>query len=67
MESFFATLKKEKLYRLRTERYSMEYVKTVIFRYIMIYYNRYRIYTANPEGLPPVVYRVQSEKQNKAA
>lgn len=27
MESFFATLKKEKLYRLRTERYSMAYMK----------------------------------------
>ena len=36
MESFFATLKKEKLYRLRTERYPMAYMKTVIFRYVMI-------------------------------
>jgi putative transposase len=67
MESFFATLKKEKLYRLRTERYSMEYVKTVIFRYIMIYYNRYRIYTPNPGGLPPVIYRIKEEKRDKAA
>lgn len=57
MESFFATLKKEKLYRIRTERYSMAYVKTVIFRYIMIYYNRQRIYTSNPGGWPPAVYR----------
>ena len=40
MESFFATLKKEKLYRLKTERYPMAYIKTVIFRYVMIYYNR---------------------------
>lgn len=48
MESFFATLKKEKLYRIRTERYSMAYIKTVIFRYIMIYYNRQRVYTSNP-------------------
>jgi transposase InsO family protein len=31
MESLFATLKKEKLYRIRTERYSMSWVKTVIF------------------------------------
>lgn len=57
MESFFATLKKEKLYRLRTERYSMNYVKTVIFRYVMIYYNRQRVYTTNPEGWPPTIYR----------
>jgi putative transposase len=57
MESFFATLKKEKLYRIRTERYPMAYVKTVIFRYIMVYYNRQRIYTANPSGWPPSVYR----------
>lgn len=57
MESFFATLKKEKLYRIRTERYSMAYIKTVVFRFIMIYYNRRRIYTSNPGGWPPVVYR----------
>lgn len=57
MESFFATLKKEKLYRIRTERYSMAYIKTVIFRYIMIYYNRQRVYTSNPGGWPPAVYR----------
>lgn len=57
MESFFATLKKEKLYRFRTEHYTMAYVKTIIFRYIMVYYNRQRIYTANPDGWPPAVYR----------
>lgn len=53
MESFFATLKKEKLYKIKTERYPMAYVKTVIFRYIMVYYNRQRIYTSNPGGLAP--------------
>lgn len=57
MESFFATLKKEKLYKIRTERYPMAYVKSVIFRYIMVYYNRKRIYTSNPGGWPPAVYR----------
>lgn len=62
MESFFATLKKEKLYRLRTERYPMAYVKTVIFRYVMIYYNRQRIYTANPDGWPPTVFREQWQR-----
>lgn len=57
MESFFATLKKEKLYRMRTERYPMAYIQTVIFRFVMVYYNRQRIYTSNPGGWPPAVYR----------
>jgi transposase InsO family protein len=57
MESFFATLKKEKLYRIRTEQMPMTQVKSIVFRYIMTYYNRWRIYTANPGGLPPAMYR----------
>jgi transposase InsO family protein len=57
MESFFATLKKEKLYRIRTERMPMAQVKSIVFRYIMTYYNRKRIYTSNPSGLPPAMYR----------
>lgn len=57
MESFFATLKKEKLYQIRTEHYPMAYIKTVIFRYIMVYYNRQRVYTSNPGGWPPAIYR----------
>jgi len=57
MESFFATLKKEKLYRIRTEQMPMAQVKSIVFRYIMTYYNRQRIYTANPGGLPPAMYR----------
>lgn len=57
MESFFATLKKEKLYRIDTRRLPMERVKTIIWRYIMLYYNRLRCYTANPGGLPPALFR----------
>ena len=57
MESFFATLKKEKLYRIRTEQMPMAQVKSIVFRYIMTYYNRQRINTANPGGLPPATYR----------
>ena len=57
MESFFVTLKKEKLYRIRTERMPMAQVKSIVFRYSMTYYNRQRIYTANPGGLPPATYR----------
>ena len=48
MESFFATLKKEKLYQIPTYRMKKEEVKTIVFRYIFIYYNRIRLYTGNP-------------------
>ena len=54
MESFFATLKKEKLYQLPTYRMKREEVKTVIFRYIFGYYNTRRINSFNEGGLPPV-------------
>ncbi len=57
MESFFATLKKEKLYRIQTGKMPIAQVKSVVFRYIMTYYNRERIYTANPGGLAPAMYR----------
>ena len=65
MESFFATLKKEKIYRIAAYKLSREEVKTIIFRYIFIYYNRVRIYTGNFMGLPPVKYRewVAAQKQ----
>ena len=57
MESFFATLKKEKLYRIPTYKMTRKEVKTVIFRYIFGYYNTQRINSFNPGGLPPVAYR----------
>ncbi len=57
MESFFATLKKEKLYKIQTEQMPMAQVKSIVFRYIMTYYNRIRVYTGNPGGLPPIMYR----------
>lgn len=57
MESFFATLKKEKLYKIQTEQMPMTQIKSIVFRYIMTYYNRIRIYTGNPGGLPPATYR----------
>ena len=53
MESFFATLKKELLYRIPTYRMTAEQVKTRIFRYVFTYYNQMRVYTSNPDGLPP--------------
>lgn len=57
MESFFATLKKEKIYRIAAYKLTREQVKSIIFRYIFVYYNRIRISSVNPEGLPPVAYR----------
>ena len=63
MESFFATLKKEKIYQIAAYKMTSEEVKTVIFRYIFVYYNRIRVYTANPFGLPPVAYREWAASQ----
>ena len=62
MESFFATLKKELIYRIPTYKMKRDTVKTVIFRYVFTYYNRIRIYTSNPGGYPPVVYRTLQEE-----
>ena len=60
MESFFATLKKEKLYQIPTYRMKREEVKTVIFRYIFGYYNTQRINSFNAGGLPPVALRTST-------
>lgn len=67
MESFFATLKKELLYRIPTYRMKREDVKSIIFRYVFTYYNQKRIYTANPRGYPPAVYRTLQEESLLAA
>ena len=67
MESFWATLKKEKIYRIAAYRLTREQVKTIVFRYIFVYYNRIRIYTVNPMGLPPVKYREWAATQSQTA
>lgn len=61
MESFFATLKKERINKFRTETMSMEKVKSIVFRFIEIYYNRRRIYTPN-DGYPPLMKRALYDK-----
>ena len=66
MESFFATLKKEKLYQIPTYRMKKEEVKTIVFRYIFIYYNRIRLYTGNPGYLPPSEYRIRDREKTAA-
>jgi len=55
MESFFAPLKKEKLYKIKTELLPMAIVKSIVFRWIFSYYNRKRVYTANDGGYSPSV------------
>lgn len=67
MESFFATLKKELLYRIPTYRMTKSEVKTIIFRYVFTYYNTVRIHTSNPDGLPPVAYRLAWQDERMAA
>ena len=67
MESFFATLKKEKLYQIPTYRMARKAVKSIIFRYIYGYYNTIRINSFNKKGLPPVAYRQLAENQNLSA
>ena len=66
MESFLATLKKEKLYQIPTYRMKKEEVKTIVFRYIFIYYNRIRLYTGNPGCLPPSEYRIRDREKTAA-
>ena len=39
MESWFATLKKEKIYQLDTTKLTVEKVKTIVWRYTFAYYN----------------------------
>lgn len=62
MESFFATLKKEKLYKIKTKLLPMSKVKSIIFRWIFEYYNNERVYTANKYGYPPCVKREEYYK-----
>ena len=67
MESFFATLKKEKLYQIPTYRMARKAVKSIIFRYIYGYYNTIRINSFNRQGLPPVAYRQLAENKDLSA
>ena len=57
---------KEKIYQIAACKLPREQVKTIIFRYVFAYYNRIRIYTRNPLGLPPVRYREWTAAQRSA-
>ena len=67
MESFFATMKKEKIYRISAYKLTREQVKSIIFRYIFVYYNRIRVSSVNPGGMPPVTYREWAKRHTPFA
>ena len=67
MESWFATLKKGKIYQIDTTKLTVEEVKTIVWRYTFAYYNTKRVTTVNPGGLPPAVYRERTASVNNAA
>ena len=50
-------LKKEKLYKDGAYKLTRKEVTTMIFCYVFVYYNRIRVYTTNPYGLPQVKYQ----------
>lgn len=50
-------MKKEKIYRISAYKLTRDQVKSIIFRYIFVYYNRIRISSVNPGELSPVAYR----------
>jgi putative transposase len=66
MESFFATLKKELIYKLPMYRLTCEEVRARVFEWIEGYYNLRRRHTSNEGHLAPLVKRKLSKK-NKAA
>ena len=58
-EAMWARMKEELLYgRYNTKQMTIEELKTLIWRYYMIYWNTRRICSANG-GLPPMVKRKQ--------
>ena len=57
MESYFATLKNDLIYRLPLYKMDRDEVRHRIFAWIETYYNRKRRYTSNEHNLPPLVKR----------
>ena len=57
MESFWATLKNELIYKLPTSQMTREQVRQRIFAWIEGYYNRRRRHTANSGKLAPLIKR----------
>lgn len=62
MEPIFARLKKECIYKVKTETLKMETVKSMVFQFIEVHYNRKRIYTTR-HGYPPLMKRSQCYRE----
>lgn len=67
-ESMWARMKEELFYsrNRRTEDYTIEELKTLIWRYFISYWNHRRICSAN-DGLPPLVLRKRYYEQLSAS
>ena len=63
MESFFATLKKERIYRRKYD--TMEDVQRDMFCYIELFYNRKRLHS-ELGYMNPVAYRLKYDGMNVA-
>ena len=67
MESFYATLKKELIYRLPLYTMTRTEVRAKVFEWIVGYYNLRRRHTANQWNLPPLVKRKRYGEQTMIA
>ena len=67
MESWFATLKKEKIYKLDTVHMTVEEVKKEVWRYTFAYYNTVRITTVTEDGFPLSVYQGKASAAKSVA
>jgi len=67
MESFWATLKKELIYKLPLYKMTREQLKSLIFEWIEGYYNRHRRHTSNEGKLAPLVKRGRFADRQQAA
>jgi transposase InsO family protein len=63
LESFFSTAKKERIYR--KEYGTLEEVKSDLFEYIELFYNRKRMHS-HLGYMSPVEYRIAKEKEKQA-
>ena len=66
MESFFATLKKNHVYRLSLSRLKREDVRSSVFLWIESYYNLRRRHSSNEGNIPPLVKRELWFRQSSA-
>ena len=65
MESFFATLKKELIYRLPLYKMSRNEVREKVFEWIVGYYNCKRRHTSNENNMAPLVKRESFTSKNQ--